>query len=183
MTVRRWAVLSSLLAPVALIGGWTVAAAVHPDFDQVRDTISALAAVDAPNRWIMTTGLAVVGACHVVTAAGLTGARPAGRVLLAVAGVASAAVAALPQPAAGHQVAAAVAFGALSIWPAAAAAPGVRSSWAATAVFLLCLAGFGLSLHADHLVGLAERVLAGAQVFWPAVAVLAHHRNGGHRDR
>jgi hypothetical membrane protein len=176
MSARRWAVLSSLLAPVALIGGWTVAAAVHPGFDQVRYTISALAAVGAPHRWIMTTGLAVVGVCHVVTAAGLPDARTAGRVLLAVGGVASIAVAALPQPANGHELAAAVVFGALSIWPAVAAAPDARSARLATAVFLVCLAGFGLALLTDHLVGLSERVLAGAQVCWPAVAVLVSRR-------
>jgi hypothetical membrane protein len=182
MTARRWTVPSSLLAPVALIGGWTVAAAAHPGFDQVRDTISALAAVDAPHRWIMTTGLAVVGVCHVVTAAGLRDARTAGRILLAVGGVASAAVAALPQPAHGHELAATVVFVALSIWPAVAAAPDVRSSRIATAVFLICLAGFGLALRADQLVGLSERLLAGAQVCWPAVAVLVSRRQATRRD-
>ena len=179
MTARRWTVASSLLAPVTMIGGWTVAAAVHPGFDQVRDTISALAAVDAPHRWIMTTGLAVLGVCHVVTAAGLPDARTAGRVLLAVGGIATAAVAALPQPAHGHEIAAAIAFGALSIWPAVAAAPDVRSSRIATAVLLLCLAGFGLALWTDQLVGLSERVLAGAQSCWPAVAVLLSRRRTG----
>ncbi|WP_156756948.1 DUF998 domain-containing protein [Actinokineospora pegani] len=173
MTARGWAVASSLLAPVALIGGWTLAAAARPGFDQARQTISALAAVGAPHRWIMTAGLAVVGVCHVVTAVGLTGARPAGRVLLAVGGVGTAAVAAVPDPLGGHAIAAAVAFGALSVWPAVAGAPGRRSSWAATAVLVACLAGFGWSLQAGHLVGLTERVLAGAQVCWPAIAVLA----------
>jgi hypothetical membrane protein len=179
VTVRRWAVASSLLAPIALIGGWTVAAAVRPDFDQLHDTISALAATDAPHRWIMTTGLAVVGVCHIATAAGLATARPAGRLLLAVGGVASAAVAALPQPATGHEIAAAIAFGALSLWPVAAAAPTVPSARAATALLLTCLAGFGVSLLTDQYVGLTERILAGAQVCWPAVAVLVSRR----RDR
>ncbi|MGQ0840213.1 DUF998 domain-containing protein [Actinokineospora sp.] len=164
--IKRWAVASATLAPVALIGGWTVAAARRPDeFDQVRDTISALAAIGAHERWVMTAGIAVTGVCHLVTAAGLTGARPAGRVLLAAGGVASVLVAALPLPVAGHAPAAGVAFGALSAWPLFARTPGSR---AAGVVLLAALAGFGVTLSQDAYVGLAERVLAGAQVLWPA---------------
>ena len=50
--------LTSAAAPVLLIGGWTLAAGLRPDrFDSVKDTISDLAAVDAPNRWVMTAAL------------------------------------------------------------------------------------------------------------------------------
>ncbi len=165
---RRWAVVSATAAPIAMIGGWTVAAARRGEFDSLRATISALAAVDAPERWIMTAGIAATGVCHVVTAAGLTGERPAARVVLAVGGVATAAVAALPQPAAGHNPAAAVAFGALSVWPLLARAPGSR---AAGVALLALFAAFGVSLRQDELVGLSERVLAGAQSLWPAAVL------------
>ena len=71
--MRTWAVVSASVAPIALIGGWTLAATRQPaGYDPVRDTISALAARHAADPWIMTAGLAVLGACHVVTAAGLT---------------------------------------------------------------------------------------------------------------
>jgi uncharacterized protein DUF998 len=70
--MRRWVIGSSGLAPVALIGGWTWAAALQgPGYDSLRDTISALAARDATDRGVMTAGLAVLGLCHLATAAGL----------------------------------------------------------------------------------------------------------------
>ncbi|MFF5226922.1 DUF998 domain-containing protein [Dactylosporangium sp. NPDC000521] len=69
-SVRWSAVVSSATAPVLLIGGWSVAAALQPRFDPLRDTISALAGLGAAHRWVMTVALLGVGACHVVTALG-----------------------------------------------------------------------------------------------------------------
>src|ERR1700719_1348053 len=101
-----WALVSSGAAPVLLIGGWTIAQARQPPgYSPVRDTISALAARGAADRWVMTSALAGLGACHVVTALGLRPARPGGRVVLAGGGVATVLVAAFPQPAHGNSVA------------------------------------------------------------------------------
>lgn len=67
-----------------LSGGWTLAAARQPHgYDAVRDTISALAARGATDRWVMTAALAGLGACHVITATGLRPAHGAGRMVLA----------------------------------------------------------------------------------------------------
>ena len=191
--VPGWAVASAALAPVAMIGGWSVAAAVQPDgFDSVRDTISALAtqAVTAPV--VMTVGLAVTGACHVVTAAGLRPAARAGRVLLALGGVGTAAVAALPVDVQGraHGIAAGVAFVALAVWPAASPRPRAvglltaRRARAATAGLLAVLVWFVLELQGllpgdGSLTGLSERVLAGAQSLWPLAVVLSLRAPGG----
>ncbi|MGV1037397.1 MAG: DUF998 domain-containing protein [Candidatus Nanopelagicales bacterium] len=114
--------MSATLAPVLLIGGWTLAAQLQPaGFDSATDTISALAGLGATDRWVMTTALLGLGACHVTTASGLPAAAPAGRVLLAIGGIATMAVAALPLPAVGssaaHTTAAGIAFVALSAWP------------------------------------------------------------------
>ena len=66
--VRWWGVVSSTMAPVLLIGGWTAAAALQPrPFNAVASTISSLAAVGAADRWVMTVALLAVGACDVVT--------------------------------------------------------------------------------------------------------------------
>jgi hypothetical protein len=121
--VPSWVVWSGLAAPVLLIGGWTVAALRQPaGFDSTVDTISALAALDAADRWIMTTALAGVGVCHLVTAAGLHPASPSGRAVLALGGAATLGVAAFPLPGGGgsspaHTATAAAAFGALAAWP------------------------------------------------------------------
>lgn len=181
-----------------MIGGWTVAAAIQPGaFDSVRETISALAAAPAAHPWVMTAGLAVTGVCHVVTASGLDALPRAGRVLLAVGGVATAAVAAtpvttFPQP---HGAAAGVAFVALSIWPAFSwrrpgadderpSVLGPRVALAAAAGLSGLLAWFLLELQqasptGGALTGLSERVVAGAQSLWPLVVVATMARRGG----
>jgi hypothetical membrane protein len=124
--VPWWARVSSLLAPVLLIGGWTLAAARQPaGFDSVQGTISALAALDASDRWVMTLAIAGTGACHLVTASGLRPAARPGRALLALGGAATLLVAAFPLPSGGgssvpHGISAFVAFLMLSVWPFAA---------------------------------------------------------------
>ena len=186
-----WALVSSASAPVLLIGGWTLAASRQPDFSSVRDTISALAARGATDRWLMTSALAGLGVCHLLTAAGLRDARSAGRAVLGLGGAATVLVAAFPLPAEGgsaaHGVAAGVAFVSLATWPAfawrrGAPAPLLRRGPALTgAAALLGLVGwFAASLGGDQ-VGLAERAAAGAQALWPlAVVVTARraHRRG-----
>ena len=118
-----WAVASAGAAPVLLIGGFTLAQTRQPPaYDPIRDTISALAAVGATDRWVMTTALAGLGACHLITAAGLRPVRWQARAVLGVGGAATVLVATFPQPAHGnsvaHTVAATVAFIALGTWPA-----------------------------------------------------------------
>ena len=64
-SMRKITWVSATAAPIALIGGWTVAATRQPEaYDATRDTISALAAHGADDRWLMTAALAVVGGCR-----------------------------------------------------------------------------------------------------------------------
>lgn len=173
------------LAPVALIGGWTWAAARQPaTYDARRDTISALAAHGATDRWIMTAGLAVLGGCHLGSAIGLTGVRGAGRAVLALGGAATVAVAAAPQPNAAHAPAAATALLALAVWAAPARVPDRRAALLATAVLLALLGWFAAELRGGELVGLSERAVAGAEAFWPlTVALLLLRRSRNARSR
>ena len=165
--------VSAAAAPVALIGGWTLAQTRQSGgFDPVSDTISALAAHGADDPWIMTVGLFVLGVCHVVTAAGLTESTPAGRILLVLGGAATIVVAASPQPASAHVPAAAVSFGALALWPALSALPDRRSGIAATVVLLVLLGWLAAELRAGDQLGLSERLLAGFQALWPLFVVL-----------
>ncbi len=175
--MRGWALLSSAAAPVALIGGWSVAAARQgASFDPVRDTISALAASGARDPWVMTTGLAVLGGCHVATALGLVGARPLGRLVLAVGGVAAVLVAALPQPSPGHLPAAVASFLALSAWPALSGLPTRRAALLATGALSALLVWLATQLGGGSVLGLSERVVAGAQALWPLAVVVACRR-------
>ena len=196
--VPWWGVLSATAAPVLLIGGWTVAAAhQHGGFDPAVETISALAARGATDRWIMTSALAGLGVCHVVTALALRPAAAAGRIALAGAGAATVLVAAIPLPAdeSGspvHSVAAGAAFLALAVWPALATRRSARVPTVvrpsvgvpAAAVLLGLVTWFGVELAADSdRVGLSERVAAGAQALWPIATVGLIRRDTAKRRR
>ncbi len=182
-----WAVASAGVAPVLLIGGWSLAEARQPPgYNPIRDTISALAALGATDRWVMTSALAGLGACHVVTATGLRPARRGGRIVLGAGGAATVLVAAFPQPAHGnsaaHTVAATVAFVSLGAWPVLAArrrapVPLMRRlpSALASGVLLGLVVWFAAELHGGQR-GLAERVASGAQALWPLLVVLAARR-------
>ena len=180
-TVPGWALASAIAAPVAMIGGWTLAATRQPSFDPTTETISALAATTATDAWIMTAGLALTGVAHLVTAAGLRPVPTAGRVLLALGGVATVAVAALPSNVAphAHGVAATVGFGALALWPAFSVRrePGILRpavSGTASAALVALLAVFAAELaRGGDAIGLTERALAGAQSLWPLAVVVA----------
>ncbi|MDG6109514.1 DUF998 domain-containing protein [Dactylosporangium aurantiacum] len=186
--MRWFAVVSAATAPVLLIGGWTVAAALQPaGFDPLRDTISALAGHGAAHRWVMTVALLGVGVCHCVTAAALRPLATPARVMLAAGGAATVLVAAFPLPRTGssgaHQLVATLAFACLAVWPALSRVPGgspqpvppaLMRAGAAGLVILVGL--FCAALAAGVLVGLAERLAAGAQSLWPLTTVIVLRR-------
>jgi hypothetical membrane protein len=179
-----WTLGSAGAAPVFLIGGWTIAASLQPSgYDAERDTISALAAHGATDRWVMTAALIGAGAGYILTAAGLYPARPAGRFVLMAAGAGTIAVGLVPQPAHGtsgsHTIAAAISLVGLGAWPVFAAR---RDSWVpllkppvsvtATAALLGLVAWFALEIHGGQR-GLAERAAAGSESLWPLAVVLS----------
>ncbi len=189
--VPRWALASAIAAPVAMIGGWTLAAAQQPSFDAVEETISALAASTATDPWIMTAGLAVTGVAHMVTSAGLRPVPRSARALHALGGAATLAVAALPvdrYPTA-HGVAAGIGFGALALWPALAGRRGATGilrpavAVGASAALVGLLGVFVVELQGGGAAtGLAERAVAGAQAVWPLVVVVALGREAAGRQ-
>ncbi len=182
--MRRPVLVSATVAPIALIGGWTVAASRQPAaYDATRDTISALAAHGAADRWVMTAGLALLGGCHIVTALGLEEARPLGRVLLGVGGVSSVLVAVFATPSAVHFPVATTSFIALAAWPAAAGLPNRTSGWLATGGLAAALVWLAVELDDGALLGVSERVVAGAEALWPLVAVLATRAASGRVGR
>ena len=82
----------ALVGPIAFTIAWIVGAVVQDEYSVRREDISALAALDAQNAWIMITGFLLLGVGMVALGAGLAGAlkgRPAtvGSILVVVAGV------------------------------------------------------------------------------------------------
>jgi hypothetical membrane protein len=185
--VPWWGVASSVAGPVLLIGGWTLAADLQPRFDPVADTVSALAAVGATDRWVMTWTFLLVGLCYVVTALALRPARIPGRLILAAGAIAGMMVAANPEHPGGfgsipHFIWASIGFAGLTAWPAGAWRRGPSVPWAlrraagaaAIAVLFTLLAWFGTELVTGAgQVGLAERVMGAAQTAWPLAVVLS----------
>jgi hypothetical membrane protein len=185
--VAWWGAISAVAAPVLLIGGWTVAAGLQPRFDPVADTVSALAAIGATDRWVMNLAFVLVGASYILTALALRPARTVGRMILIAGAIAGMLVAANPEHAGGfgsipHFVFALLGFAGLTLWPAAAARKGPEVPWglrsapaaAAVAAQFALLAWFGTELIlAGGQVGLAERVMGAAQATWPLAVVLS----------
>jgi hypothetical membrane protein len=179
-TVREvpwWTTMSAGAAPILLIGGFSIAAALQPSsYSPVRDTISALAARGAADPWVMTLALVGVGICYVLTAIGLRSAHRFGRISLAGGGVATLLVATFQQPPRGYSLCHAVAVAALCAmmcaWPVLAARRKHRArlltlpaSSAATAITFGLVLWFALELH-GHDLGLAERCAAVAAAAW-----------------
>lgn len=171
-----------------LIGGWTAAAEFrHGRFDQVKQSVSALAATGVPDRWIMTLAFVLVAACYIATALALRPAATAGRLTLIAAGLSGLIVAGSPEPSNGqfsgrHAVAAALGFALMAVWPLLASRVGPGMPWALRpaislipfAANVLLLSWFVLELTTGGGdLGLAERALGVVQVFWPLVVVLS----------
>jgi hypothetical membrane protein len=189
--VPGWGVVIAAATPVVLVGGWTLAEARQPPtYDSRTDTISALAADGAIDRWIMTLVFAAIGLCYVLIATAVREPAMPGRIALATGGAATVLVAAFPEPKSGpsdrHGIVATIASSAVAIWPMLAARRGPRVSWplrpVASAIASLVLIGllvwFVSELHRRTLIGTSERMAAAAEALWVGLAVAALRRSG-----
>jgi hypothetical membrane protein len=183
--VPWWGVVSSAAAPVVMVAGWSAATRLQPSFDPVAEPVSALAAVGAADRWVMSLTFVVVGACLFVTALALRPAGGPGRLILMAGAVAGMLIAAYPEhpgtrfpvP---HMICAAAGAAGVVGWPAGAWRRGPAVPWSlrpavsacAVAVLLTLAAWFGVELiTAGGLAGLAERLFGAAQALWPLTVV------------
>ena len=190
-SVPWWGVVSSAAAPVLMVAGWSVAAGLQPrSFDPVAEPVSALAAVGAADRWVMSLTFVVVGACVFATGLALRPARAPGRLILMAGAMAGILVAANPEhPGTSfpvpHMICAAAGCAGVVAWPTGAWRRGPSVPWGlrpavsagAFAVLLALLAWFGVELlTGGGLAGLAERIFGAALALWP-LAVVASCRH------
>lgn len=185
----RFLLLPATIAPLVLVGGWSLARSAQPDYDSLRDTLSDLAALGASHREVMTDALVVLGLAHVLTALLLRIQARAGRALQVLGGLATVLVAFLPLSSEsddlGHGVAVAVALIALALWPAFGAradGPPVLQPHpmrAASLVLSLLVVWFAVALITDTYAGLAERVAVLAQALWPLIVAWMVREWGG----
>lgn len=189
--IGRPAIVSSTLAPVFFIGGAIAAGALSPGYDPVRQTISELAAGDAPTRVLMTTFFVLTGLCHLVTVTFARGIGIPGRIAFLVGALASLGVAAFPLPSvagtsATHTSFAIVGFVLLAAWPLLGMRFRADFPWLVrpvgsilgTAILTVFCVWFLIvwSSHSSPYVGLVERVAADAESVWPAVVATALFR-------
>jgi len=151
---RRLGAACGLAAPLVFVGGWAALGATAPGYEPLEDAISSLAREGAPTRAAMTTCFVVFGLLLPVWAPVLARrlAVPALVPVVALAGVATLAVAALPltrgggQPQdAAHAAAALTGYVAMALTPLLAArglrGRGRTASLLVAAVCALALAG------------------------------------------
>ena len=196
--VGRPAVVSAVLAPTVFIGGTLVAGLIWPSYDPVHQTISELAAGDAPTREFMTLIFLLTAACHVVTGAFLRDIGPAGRVALVLAGAATFAVALFPLPtvagtSVAHRTSATAGFILLAIWPVLGMRVRRSHPWivrplgatlGTVALAMVCF--WFLAVWASPntgAIGVVERFAADTESLWPAVVVAVLLVVGDHGGR
>jgi Protein of unknown function (DUF998) len=192
--VPQRAVISAGLTPVLLAAAWLAADALQPSsYSPIRQTVSVLAGYGGTDRWIVTGALFLVGGCHFVTAAGLSGVRVSARLLLVVAGLSSIGIAASPEPVHGstaqHVAWAVLGAAAIAVWPAfvarrAPARPLILNlycSAAVTAVFVALLGWLFIQTQGGSDLGLAERLTSGVETSWPFIVAVALRRTAALR--
>jgi hypothetical protein len=186
VSLSRWAVVSTALAPLVMTGAWLLAETLQPrSYSPLHSSISGLAALGATDRWIVTGALFFVGACYFVTAGCLPSLRRWARFVLLIAGVSSIGIAVSPQPVVGssamHLVWTCLGAAAITVWPAftASRAPSpplilrARGAAAVTVVFLVLSAWLMAETQHGSALGLTERLVPGLQITWPFVVALA----------
>jgi len=185
LATPRWAVMSAILSPLVLTVGWLVAGRLQPpSYNPIRQTVSVMAGQLGADRWVMTAALLAVGACYLITAAGLRAVGWWARLMLIVAGACSFGIAASPEPAAGpsalHLTFTGIGAVMIATWPAAAAWGGPRRHFlltargcaTVTASFMAMLAWTVVETHGGTDLGLAERLTASVQTTWPFIVAL-----------
>ncbi len=186
--IGRPAIFSAYLTPVVFIGGTIIAGLLTPGYDPVRQTISELAAGDAPLRVFTTIIFVATGLSHLVTIAFARGIGIPGRVAYLIGALASLAVAAFPLPSvagtsATHNAAAIVGFVLLAAWPILGMRFRPDFPWlvrpigsilGTVVLTAICLWFLVVWIaHSVPYVGVVERVAADAESIWPAVVVTA----------
>jgi hypothetical membrane protein len=189
--IGRPAIYSAWLAPLLFIGGTTIAGLMSPGYDPVRQTISELAAGDAPTRVFVTVLFVLTGLCHLVTVTFARGIGAAGRITFLIGALASLGVAAFPLPSVAgrstiHNTFATIGFLLLALWPVLGMRFRHGFPWllrpAGSILGTVILAAVGLWFlavwltHSSPYIGVLERFAADAESLWPAIVATALFR-------
>lgn len=184
--IEKIAVVAAIIGPIQSVTGWALSGALTPGFDPVRQTISELAANDAPTH-ILQSSFFILGGTLTILAAlfARTLALP-GRIALFVSGLCTYGLTIFPTPLQGqspmHLLFAITSFVLSAGWPLAAMrfrkdAPAIIRPTAAIiqTAFQATIAIIFLVVWADPAattIGVWERIVTTAQALQVSVVVL-----------
>ena len=115
------AIVAAVVGPIQSVAGWSIAGALWPAYDPIRQTISDLAAPESPVNVIMSSFFILGGTLTIIAGVwGRTFALP-GRIVLIVAGLCTYGLTIFPTPLIGysvpHRIFAIASFALSAGWP------------------------------------------------------------------
>ena len=185
-TTSRLAFFVAIIGPIQSVLGWTIAAALWPGYDPVRQTISDLAANESPVQWIMSAFFVFGGVLTLIVSIEAKTLAMPGRVALFLAAIATFGLTIFPTPLIGysiwHRIFAITSFVLSAAWPLLAMRRPKDAPWiirptasivgtaAQTALALWFLSSW--TDPAATNVGVWERVVAVSQALYVSVVVI-----------
>lgn len=180
------AVVAATLGPIQSVAGWAIAGALWEGYDPIRKTISDLAANDSPVQLLMSSFFILGGTLSLVVAIYAKAFAMPGRVMIFLAGIATYGFTVFATPSQDsysipHRIFASIAFVLMAAWPLFSMRKDKSFPWIirpvgaiVSTLFMTVLAVWFLLSWLDPTftaVGLAERVMAVAQVWYMSLVI------------
>lgn len=184
--IERPALVAATIGPVQSVAGWALAGALWEGYDPIRKTISDLAANDSPVQFLMSSFFILGGTLSLIVALYAKAFALPGRVMIFLAGLATYGFTIFATPSQDsysipHRIFASIAFVLMAAWPLFSMRRDKSFPWIIRPVgailstlFMTVLAIWFLLSWLDPTftaVGLAERVMAVAQVWYMALVI------------
>lgn len=186
--IQKPALFAAIIGPIQVILGFNLAQLLWPEFDPIRRTISDLAADDSPVQALMTSFFYLGGTLSLVVAVWARSLAWPGRVVIALAGLATYGLAFFTTPSQeghsdAHRVFAVISFVLSSAWPLFAVRFDKRYPWILrpagaimgtaimTAISLIFLASW--TDPNASMTGVWERIIAVGQTWYLAAVIWA----------
>lgn len=195
--IRLPAVIAGIVAPILSIGGQLLAMATWSEYNPFVQTISEMAAGDAPTQIFMETIFCLTGVATLVFAMYTPGIAKLGRAIIFISGFSFFAVAYFPletmagASSLGHKLSAMVGFILLAAWPLVGWRRGANVPWVlrpipsiAATVVMATFCFWFLAVWSNPTlgyVGTMERAAAWLEGIWPLIVAIVLWRAQRHR--
>lgn len=184
--IEKPALAAAVIGPIQAIAGWSIAGALWPGYDPIRKTISDLAANDSPVQLLMSSFFILGGTLSIVVALYAKAFATPGRVVIFLSGLATFGFTIFATPSQDsysvmHRVFASIAFVLMAAWPLFSMRLDKSFPWIIrppgailSTVLMTVMAVWFLLSWLDPTftaVGLVERIMAVAQVWYMALVI------------